>query len=364
MAGDNGSLYQIRIYNGTNQTALNSYTILKQWTEPEMNAIFDQSEEKIVDFPAANVGTNTFIAFVRVHNQTTAAVGGDRWIIDDINVVQKCLAPSGLAANNIAATQANLFWTGVAGAAGYQIEVIQATLNPSGFPTNTSTTASFLKTGLTQNENYKYYVRTDCGNGNYSEWVGPFNFSTLAIGTACADPIVIASLPYQTIDNTGNYGNTLAGPQLNSCISGGTNYQSGNDVFYSYTATEDCTVSFTLNATETRSSMFIYPSCGGITGLCLAAIGNANNTTRVINLAVTQGATYIIVISSNSQSPTIAYNLLIQCENCANKPINPTISNPTLTGANFAWTPPANAVSGYEVAVQPQGTGVPQGAGQ
>ncbi|RYY45389.1 MAG: hypothetical protein EOO06_16605, partial [Chitinophagaceae bacterium] len=39
-------------------------------------------------------------------------------------------------------------------------------------------------------------------------------------------------------------------------------------------------------------------------------------------------------------------------------------SNPTLTGANFAWTPPANAVSGYEVAVQPQGTGVPQGAGQ
>ncbi len=364
LPGDNGSIYQIRIYSGANQSALSSYTILQQWTEPQLNATFDVVEEKVVNFPVSAIGTNTFIAFVRVYTQPTGATGGDRWVIDDINVVERCLNPGALNANNIAATQANLFWGASLspGIAGYQLEVLPAAQAQTGVPTNTSLTNNVLQTGLTPNTNYKYYVRTNCGNGNFSEWVGPFNFSTLAIGTACADPIVIPSLPYQTIDNTGNYGNTLAGPQLAGCIAGGTNYQAGNDVFYSYTAAENCLVSFTLAPTAANSSMFIYPSCAGLTGACLAAVGNTNANPRIINYAVTQGTTYIIVISSNTQSPTVGYNLLIQCESCANKPINPTVSNPTLTGADFAWTAPAAAVIGYEVAVQPQGSLVPSGA--
>ncbi|WP_432672230.1 choice-of-anchor L domain-containing protein [Flavobacterium sp. SM2513] len=363
LPGDDGTLYQIRIYSGTSQTDLASYILLEQWTETELNANYNVPEEKVVDFPAASPGT--FIAFVRVYTQPTAAQGGDRWVIDDINVVQKCLTPTSLNANNIAATQANLFWNApVGGAAGYQIEVIEASQSATGTVTDSNVTVNYLKTGLTQNTNYKYYVRSDCGDGNFSEWVGPFNFQTLAIGTACADPIIVPSLPFQTINNTGNFGNTLAGPQLSSCIAGGTNYQSGNDVFYSYTAAEDCLVSFTLDPTETKSSMFIYPSCAGITGACLEAIGNTTSNVRVINLNVVANTTYIIVISSNSASPTIAYNLLIQCEACLDKPIAPTVSNITLTGADLAWTPPAAAVAGYEVAVQAQGVGVPTGVGQ
>ncbi|MEG5097981.1 fibronectin type III domain-containing protein, partial [Microcoleus sp. B13-B4] len=180
---------------------------------------------------------------------------------------------------------------------------------------------------------------------------------------ACADPIVIPSLPFQTVDNTGNYGNQLAGPQLASCIAGGVNYQSGNDVFYSYTAAEDCNVSFTLSPTETRSSIFIYPSCAGLTGACLAAAGNATNVPRIINLAVTAGTTYIIVISSNNQSPTIGYNLLIQCEDCPQKPTNLGITNIGLTSADYTWTAPTGTVLGYQVAVQPQGSLVPSGPG-
>ncbi|WP_432672306.1 fibronectin type III domain-containing protein [Flavobacterium sp. SM2513] len=369
LPGDDGTIYQIRIYSGTSpQNTLGSYTTIKTWTETELNANYNVPEEKVVDFPSTSFGANTYVAFVRVYTQPTAAQGGDRWVIDDINVVQKCLVPGALNANNIAASQANLFWPGAVGASGYEVEVIPATGTPTGTATDafnsTATTVNFLKTGLTQNTNYKYYVRTNCGNGNFSEWVGPFNFQTLAIGTACADPIVIPSLPYQTINNTGNFGNTLAGPQLSSCIAGGTNYQSGNDVFYSFTPTESCPVSFTLDPTQTSSSMFIYPSCAGITGPCLAAVGNTTNSVRVINLNVIANTTYIIVISSNSLSPTIGYNLLIQCENCPSKPTNLTVSNETLTGADFAWTPPTGTVLGYEIAVQPAGSAVPAGAGQ
>ena len=183
------------------------------------------------------------------------------------------------------------------------------------------------------------------------------------VGFTCETPLVITSLPFQAIDNTANYGNTLLGPQLGTCISISTNYQSGNDVFYSYTAVEDAVVSFILSPTETRSSLFIYPSCSGITGNCLAAVANTTNSPRVINYNVVAGANYTVVISSNSISPTIHYNLLIQKENCA-KPINLTVSNSTLNSATFSWNTTQENVLSHQVAVQPQGSLVPSGSGQ
>ena len=364
LAGDQGTLYQIRISSGTSQSALSSYTVLKQWTESELNATFSTAEEKVVDFPAIANNSNRYIAFVRVFTQPTAAQGGDRWVIDDINVVQKCSNPSALDANTIAATSAKLTWVGSPGAVGYQLEILPSSSQATGEFTHTSTVNNYTVGTLTPNQSYKYYVRSNCGNGNFSVWVGPFNFQTLSIGTACSDPIVIPSLPYQTVNNTGVFGNTLAGPQTSSCIPGGVNYQSGNDVFYSYTATENCTVSFTLSPTEARSSMFIYSSCATTTGACLAAVGNQTASPRIINFPVVAGTTYIIVISSNLPTATVAYNLLIQCENCSTKPTNLTVSNPTLTGATFGWTAPTPAPLTYQVAVQPQGSTVPTGAGQ
>uniref|UniRef100_UPI0037C0BE92 choice-of-anchor L domain-containing protein n=1 Tax=Flavobacterium sp. TaxID=239 RepID=UPI0037C0BE92 len=363
LAGDNGTIYQIRVSSDPNQSNLAAYTVLQQWTEPQLNAVFNVVEEKVVDFPAAAFGANRFIAFVRVYTQPTAAVGGDRWSLDDINVVQKCSPPLGLGASNIAATSAALAWSASAGSQGYQIGILPSAQTFEGIVTTTSLSNTLNANGLLPSTTYKYYVRSNCGSGNFSEWVGPFNFTTLAIGTACSDAIIIPSLPYQTVNNTGNFGNTLAGPQLASCIPGGVNYQSGNDVFYSYTAAENCTVSFTLSPTETRSSMFIYPSCAGLTGACLAAVGNATNAPRIINYAVTAGTTYIIVISSNLPTATVAYNLLIQCEGCTEKPTNLGINTIGLTSANFTWTAPAGNVLGYQVAVQPQGSSVPAGAG-
>lgn len=369
LAGDNGTIYQIRIAPITSpQGTLGSYTVLKQWTEAELNNVYNVAEEKVVDFPAGSAGTSLYIAFVRLYTQPavpSGPLGGDRWSVDDINVVQKCVQPLGLTASNIAATSASLSWSSAVGSQGYDIGIIPANQTFAGVVTGSSTVNNYPATGLTQNTAYKYYVRSNCGNGNLSEWVGPFNFSTLAIGTTCSDPIVIDALPYQTTDNTGNYGNTLAGPQLTSCISGGVNYQSGNDVFYSYTATENCSVSFTLDPTQSRSSMFIYPSCAGLTGACLAGIGNTTAAPRILNYGVTAGVTYIIVISSNNQSQqTVGYNLLIQCEGCTAKPTALTVNNIGLNSADFSWTAaPGSSVIGYEVAVQSQGVGVPQGAG-
>jgi gliding motility-associated-like protein len=365
IAGDNGTIYQIRIFSGATQSSLASYTVLQEWTEPQMNQVFNVVEEKVVDFPAASFGSNVFIAFVRVYTQPTTAQGGDRWVVDDINVVQKCFPPTNLGANTIAATSANLLWSAPVGTTQFQLEVLPAALSATGVPTDLNVTGTnFLKTGLNQNTNYKYFVRSNCGNGNFSVWAGPFNFQTLAIGTTCSDPILVSVLPYQTINNTGNFGNTLLGPQTTTCLPGGVNYQSGNDVFYSYTATQTGVVSFTLAPTENRSSIFIYAGCTTLTQDCLAAVGNVNNSPRVINLSLTAGSTYTIVISSNAQAPTIGYNLLIQFEGCPNKPTNLLVANTTLTGADLSWTAPTGLIIGYQVEVQPQGSLVPAGAGE
>jgi uncharacterized repeat protein (TIGR01451 family) len=364
ITGDNGTIYQIRISTGTSQNNLASYIVLQQWTENQLNPIFNIAAEKIVDFPVSTIGSNVYIAFVRVYTQPTGSLGGDRWIIDDINVKSKCLTPTNLIVNNIAATTATLGWASLIGSNGYEVELLPSNMTPTGVPTSSSLTNSVLATGLSPNTCYKFYVRSMCGVGNSSAWVGPYNFCTYKIGASCADPIVISNLPFQTSDNTINFGNTLNGPQLSSCIPGTINYQSGNDVFYSYTATATTSVSFTLNSTQTRSSMFIYPSCAGTTGACLAAIGNTTNSPRILNYAVTQGSSYIIMISSSFPTSTIAYNLLIQEEACANKPTNLLVSNTTQTGANLTWTAPLGTVLGYQIAVQPQGSPIPSGSGQ
>ncbi|MEG3979042.1 choice-of-anchor J domain-containing protein, partial [Microcoleus sp. herbarium8] len=295
--GDEGTLYQIRISSSSDQTNLGAYTQLIQWTETTLNEVVNIADEKVVNFPAALAGTNIYIAFVRVFTQSGTATGGDLWIIDDVNVVQRCLNPGPLTASNVGSTQANLSWTATPGAAGYQIEVLPSANSATGIATDNSTTNSFLKTGLSQNTDYKYFVRANCENGNFSEWVGPFNFRTVAIGTSCVDPIVITSLPFQTINNTSNFGNTLTGPQLTSCIVGGVNYQAGRDAFYSFTASESCLLSMRLASPQIGSSIFVYPSCAGITGACIAAAGNGTAAPRELSVPVVAGTTYIIVVS-------------------------------------------------------------------
>ena len=356
LAGDNGTLYQIRISSGT-QSLLSGYTILKQWTEAELNAIYNVAEEKVVDFPTAAFGANRFIAFVRVYTQPIEALDGDRWFIDDINVTEKCLNPTSLTVTNIYATGAQVMWTAVANSLGYEFEIIPENASPTGIPTGLTTTNSFFIDFLVPNFCYKYYVRSNCGNGNFSQWVGPYSFCTLALGENCNTPITIA-LPFQTTDNTINFGNALAGPQSSSCISGAVNYQAGNDVFYNYTATENCNVSFTLNSQQAGSSLFIYPSCTGIAGTCLAAAADATNNTRELNLQVVLGQTYIIVVSSSAVSPTIDYNLTIQCENC-NIPTNVTVSNITPTNGMISWDAPETENLGFDIYLVPSGEAAP-----
>lgn len=97
-----------------------------------------------------------------------------------------CLPPTALAAVSNTFDTADLSWTsGGSGETAWDIELGPEGFTPTGTPTNAGVANPYTAMSLTANTGYDYYVRADCGGGDFSTWAGPFNFRTLC--TAVAD---------------------------------------------------------------------------------------------------------------------------------------------------------------------------------
>ncbi|PWH84946.1 fibronectin type III domain-containing protein, partial [Brumimicrobium oceani] len=109
-------------------------------------------------------------------------INGSPWYIslDDISIYESpsCLPPSALTATNLTATSANLAWTENGTATAWNVEY-----GVSGFTQGSGTTVAassnpYALSGLTATTPYDFYVQANCGGGDLSPWVGPFNFTT------------------------------------------------------------------------------------------------------------------------------------------------------------------------------------------
>jgi gliding motility-associated-like protein len=370
LAGDFGTLYQIRV-STTSQTNQASFTTFQQWTEPEFETAIATGGSngynvygEIVLPLSTYAGQNVYIAFVKVHTQTGSTANpyyGDRWLLDDVNVVQQCNDPVTLNATQISATTAQLSWTSPGPASSWDIEMVLSSGSPSGFPTASGVTNPYVYTGLTPGTQYKYYVRSVCSTGATSNWVGPFIFNTTPFGQTCAGPIVTTPLPYTHTSNTASYGDVVDGSPGASCgITG--NYLNGNDVFYSFTPTFTGVVDISMTPTGNNSGVFVYGSCADIGSVCMAGVANTAGGIRNIPFfSVTAGVTYYIVISTSGTPQTIPYTLTIQQVGCP-PPNNLGASGISQTGATLTWGNPA-AASAWQYVFQPAGGGLPTGAG-
>jgi len=363
--GNQGTVYQIKVAPAAaNPTDPNSYLLVQQWTDADLVASVSQYEEKVVNL-TDYVGLNVRIAFVMQQAPITAPFG-DRWFVDNVQVVAQCFDPTALTATP-AITSAQLSWTNP-GTTSWEVELIPAGNTPTGTgtvhngaPSYNVTTTLPANVPLTASTAYKYYVRAICSGGVTSQWVGPYNFSTLSPGLSCAAPIVVGTLPYSTTDNTANYSDMTDVSQPAGCAGGGTNYMAGNEVFYSYTAPTNGTISVSLTPTANNSSLFVYDGCTNVTVACLGGVANTNNTIRNLpNIPVVAGHNYIIVVSSSAATQTVGYTLIIQEVNCAN-PANLNATGISQTGATLSWA--AGGATSWEVVVQTAGVGVPPGAG-
>jgi gliding motility-associated-like protein len=367
-----GTIYKIMVAPATaNQDDPAAYTTtVQQWTENELSASFNIYEEKVVNLTAF-IGQQVYVAFVMEFTQPTTALGGDRWLIDRVRIVEKCADPTALTAGTITQTSALLSWGNPSGATQWEIEIIPFADAPTGtgivinnnpYLATATTTPVAAFTPTTQ---YKYYVRSLCGPSGPdavpSAWAGPFAFATSSPGLTCASPIVIGSTPYTTTDNTANYSDSTDVTQPAACAGTATNYMTGNDVFYSYTPTADGAISITMTPTGNWSGIFVYDGCANVGVTCVAGVANTGGGPRLIpTLPVIAGHQYIIVISTNATPQTVGYTMQIQTLNCA-PPTGLTASGNGPNEALLSWD--AGVATSWEVFVQTAGSPLPSTAG-
>jgi gliding motility-associated-like protein len=354
ISGPNDTTYQIRL-STTSQTNTGSFITIQSWTEAELNATFNVCEDKQVNL-AGFAGNNVYIAFVIVMNQPTAGLTGDRWIVDDVRLVEQCIDPENIVVTGITQTSAIISWDNPGGATEFEVSVVPAP--GAAVPGTVTSDNPYLATGLSPTTQYQVYVRAKC-EFSFSEWIGPVNFITTSPGQSCNSAIQVATLPYSTTDNTANYQDDVDGsPGATGCGTTGT-FLNGNNVYYSYTATTTGVINLTMTPTGNNAGMFVYNSCANVGVSCVAGAISVAGAPIVIDLPVTQGQTYYIVISTNGNPNTIPYTLSIQVVNC------PPPTNLTAVGGQISailgWD--ANGAASWEYAVQLLGGVVPPGAG-
>lgn len=366
IAGNDGNTYRLMIHTGNTPGDPAAYTpIVPTMGELEINPDPFQTDylEKVFNLPATSYGQQAYIAFVMNGDF------GDRWLVDNVMVAAQCLDAQTLGLVSVGLNQAVLTWANPGGATEWDIDIVGALQAPTqvgisytGLPPYTATTDS-AGNPLQPNTDYKYYVRADCGGGNTGNWVGPFYFSTVALGESCTAPIVITTPSYSTTDNTGNYGDTVDGAPGGAAGCGSANqYLNGNDVFYSYTAAATGVISINVTNNGAYSGVFVYNSCTNVGVSCAggAVAGFTPTPLAIPTFAVTAGQTYIIVISTWATPQTTPYTLVIQPVNCAPPVGLPSVGG--LTSAQLSWTNPSSATS-WQVVVQDPGDGMPAGAG-
>jgi len=216
-----------------------------------------------------------------------------------------------------------------------------------------------------------YYLVLDDANGNCNDYDNLFisSVSASSVGATCANPVVIASLPYSTINET----TACMGDDYNDLTPGtcSTVYNSGEDKVYAYTSTGSQCISITLNNGTTSLMGFqVYLGCPG-SGTCIATDGGSSPL--VSDVTLPSAGTYYIIIDSWAPPSAVSYDIAITSYgsgaandlpcNAINLPLGTVIlGDNNCSGGNSepaipaCWTSPGNINSvWYKAIVPPSG---------
>ncbi|MBN2867965.1 MAG: hypothetical protein JXK08_04775, partial [Flavobacteriaceae bacterium] len=164
-------------------------------------------------------------------------------------------------------------------------------------------------------------------------------------GQDCSNPIVVDALPYNTTDDTSNYGDNydaadrpaLGGEQYVNGT-GADSYLTGDDAVYSFTPSEDGVYSFELsNTADDWIGFWLFEGCSPFTSIVARHTAISGTTRSLPNLNLTTGVTYYAVISSWPSPQSTPYTLDIFQITCP-EPTNLTATNITSTSADLGWT--------------------------
>jgi hypothetical protein len=102
--------------------------------------------------------------------------GSDFWIVK-LNG-DPCYDPADLSAKSLSPTSVELLWEENGTATQWEIMLDTAGFDTTGFVPFTVNANPFIWDGLLPDTEYDYYVRADCRDRGYSNWIGPSSFFT------------------------------------------------------------------------------------------------------------------------------------------------------------------------------------------
>ena len=328
--GNQGGIYKILITTdvGGDLSDLTIYQDVIQWTEPLLNPNQIQYTQKIVNLPLALVGQNVRLAFYMEGDM------GDRWMVDDVSVVEQCLPPTDLGISAIGTDTATLAWTG-SPTDEYEVEWMLANEAPTTVPDLTVTGTSTVLSSLIPETCYKFYVRSVCGTGDFSDWTLPYTFCTPPANDECADAVALTINPTNicTVSTNGTINSATASNDGAETCAG----TEDDDVWYTFVATNTIHLISLNNITGSTTDLnhILYSgSCGSLTQV---ACSTANNSTAT---GLTIGTTYTLRVYSHSATPqTTAFTV------CIGTPPPPPVNDECSGAISVLTNPDLNCTS-------------------
>ncbi|MCB9043346.1 MAG: fibronectin type III domain-containing protein [Chitinophagales bacterium] len=172
-----------------------------------------------------------------------------------------CPAPTTLSSSGLTAASATLNWVAPAlcTPTDYEVEY-----GPTGFTQGTGTVVAVSGattttiSGLTPSTTYQFYVRSDCGGGLFSSWVGPTSFTTQAT-CAAQSALSVSSVTNATatITWTDNNSPTIGAYQVEYGLTG---FTQGTGTLVS---TGSIPYTITSLTAQTTYQVYVRANCGG-----------------------------------------------------------------------------------------------------
>jgi hypothetical protein len=200
-----------------------------------------------------------------------------------ITTPPSCQQPTGLATANMTSNSADVSWSPVGTAIGYEWALDQSNTLAPGATTPISgsqVTSPPTVTGLSPSTTYYLHVRTDCGSSSYSFW-SVYAFTTPPPNDPCNNAV--------DITNGQIYNGTTAGATQSEPACDATN--PANDVWYSFT-TGSIGGSVTVTGITTGVMDIVIQGYSGACGTLTAMVPTASsNPTPVTCIDQAAGGT-------------------------------------------------------------------------
>ena len=330
---------------------------------------------------AGYTGNGQYIAFYNGKSSTTCYSYIDNL---SINLIPSCPKPQDVHATNVSTTSIELAWTEYGTATSWVIEY-----GPTGFTPGTGTTENaytnpYTISGLTASTTYDFYVKSDCGGGEFS------NFSSVfTVATSCD---AITQLPFiEGFDNYGTgtatayppcwtkYSTYTASTALPYCSS--THY-AGVGSLYLYVATSgtyNMAITPPFDATipiNTLQATFMHRATNATDRTVVGVMSNPTDPTTFVPVDTIYPAStastwterevvfsnytgtgqYIVFRNEYTTSNCYTYvdNLVIDLIPACPKPQNVHATNVTTNSIELGWTEVGTATS-WEIEYGPAG---------